>query len=167
MRLFLAIIALSTAPWLALPASAAERSAAPKPAVIQETGQVIGEPGTMSETERGQRDARIRIAEGKVELISYLGGGLMSQDYVDDMSFDFEVSQRVMQSFGIGFEWRRSGCDPDQANSAKQYYSAFNAVMDAHLQQTLGTDYRAGIDAVIATELAVARKARKDNVQGR
>lgn len=150
MRSFFALLALSAAAWTATPACAADRATSPAEQALEEIGRFS--------TKRGERDARIAIAQGAERLYQYNGGGApRPQEELEKERFELTVRQRVMKARGIAYEPSGAGCDPRDAASAYNYTMAFNAVMDAHLQQKLGPDYRRRIAAQIQAELAVAR----------
>ncbi|HEX8614021.1 MAG TPA: hypothetical protein VF800_22315 [Telluria sp.] len=117
----------------------------PDPEVIKQAGQ-------------GERDARIAIFQGKDRLQYTVGGGPPPRpEEVEAMRLRSEIPVQVMKKHGIEAVIKSSGCDMRAARWQEAYVTAYNGVMDTHLQKKRGVLYRKAIDDEIAVALAATR----------
>lgn len=155
MRVVFAILALSAASLLALPAGATERGRRPKPA----PEKISIDPRMAQMAQMGEQAARVAIAQGKDQILYSVGGGPPSPLEVEPLRLRAEIPVQVMKRHGIEAIRKESGCDMRAARWQGAYALAFEAVMEPHLKKKRGDNYREAIDQEIAVQLAKALAA--------
>lgn len=160
MRAYFTAIILTLGAVPPILASEIKAERAPPGKALATVPVTVQEAAVLTDTERGAREARLAIAQGKDQIFERgMPGPPLPEEQMRKMRLSYVVRERVMKNNGIELVGGGGGCDPGVVMSAIDYQKGFESVMDPHLRRKLGSDYRQRIQDEYLVEFAAARKA--------